>query len=359
MINVTSSFLPPYELFENYVKGIWDRNYLTNNGPLVIELEKKLKEYLNVRHLFFTSNGTIALQIAIKALGLQKEVITTPFSYVATTNSLLWENCKPVFVDINDHDFNIDEDKIERAITSETEAILATHVYGNPCNVERIEAIARQHDLKIIYDGAHGFDAKYNHKQVLSYGDISTCSFHATKLFHSVEGGCVITNDDELANKIMLSRQFGHVYDDYFSVGINGKNSEFHAAMGLSVLPSVKEIIKSRKTASESYDLLLKDLPLSRPVSRAGTEYNYAYYPVVFESEKVMLKVKEDLAKCNIFSRRYFYPSLNKLPFYQGQSCPVSERISSSVLSLPLFFGMDNKTVELISNGIHETLNNF
>lgn len=357
MIYVNKPFLPDYSLFESYMKKIWESNILTNNGPLVKQLEEQLKNFLNVKHLFFTSNGTIAIQIALKALGIQKEVITTPFSYVATTNSILWENCKPIFADINKGDYNIDVNKIKEKISPETEAILATHVYGNPCDVLAIKKLADENNLKVIYDGAHAFDSLYEGKQLLSYGDISTCSFHATKLFHTVEGGCIITDDDEIANRIMLMRQFGHVYDEYFSIGINGKNSEFHAAMGLSMLPSIKLIKQNRRETCELYQRLLGNLQISQPKALKNTEYNYAYFPIVFESEDILLKVKSELEKININTRRYFYPSLNNLPFLDGADCSVSEKISSRVLCLPLYYDFDKRNVHIISDCIRNILN--
>ena len=224
MINVTKTYLPPFEEYTRILKRAWDKAWITNNGELVQELEQKLKEYLGVKHLLFTTNGTVVLQMALKAYNITGEVITTPFSYVATTNVLLWEKCTPVFADIDLHTFCIDPDKIEALITEHTQAILATHVYGYPCAVEKIEAIAAKHKLKVIYDGAHAFGAMYKEKALLGYGDISTCSFHATKLFHTVEGGCIICHDEETYNKLFLYRSFGHIGDDYYSVGINGKN---------------------------------------------------------------------------------------------------------------------------------------
>lgn len=349
MINVTQPFLPPFEVYESYLKKVWDRKWLTNNGPLVQELEAKLKSYLGVKHFFFINNGTVALQIAIKALDLKGEVITTPFSYVATTNSLLWEGCTPVFADIKESDFNIDPAKITPLINEKTTGILATHVYGNPCDVEAIEKIAKDHNLKVIYDGAHAFGCTLNGQQVLSFGDIATCSFHATKLFHTIEGGAVITNDDALAEKIHLYRQFGHIGDEYYSIGINGKSSEMHAAMGLSILPYMDDIIRQRKTICSEYDQKLNGLPLLRPQAITGTSYNYAYYPVVFESESQLLRVKEYLANCSVFTRRYFFPSLNTLPFANGNTCPVSEDIALRVLALPLYYNLTLSEVQIIT----------
>lgn len=347
MINVTKTYLPNFDQYTATLKRAWDKAWLTNNGELVQELEAKLKNYLGVQHFLFTNNGTIVLQMALKALSITKEVITTPFSYVATTNVILWEGCKPVFVDIDPNTFCIDATKIEAAITENTQAILATHVFGINCDIEKIEAIANRHSLKVIYDGAHAFGSIYNKKSLLSYGDISTCSFHATKLFHTGEGGCIITNDETVSNQLMLYRQFGHVYDDYYSVGINGKNSEFHAAMGLCVLPNIAAIIADRKRISLLYDASLANV-LQRPIMQNTLEYNYAYYPVVFASEQILLKVVDKLKLQQIAGRRYFYPSLNELLFVQKQFCPVSEDISRRVLCLPLYYGLEDEHIQTI-----------
>jgi dTDP-4-amino-4,6-dideoxygalactose transaminase len=349
MIPVTRTFLPPFEEYVQILKRAWDKQWITNNGELLQELETKLAHYLGVKHLLFCGNGTIVLQLALKALDITGEIITTPFSYVATTNSILWESCKPVFVDIDEKDFCIDACKIEAAITPATQAILATHVYGNPCNIEMIEKIGQEHKLKVIYDAAHAFGTLYQGKQLLSYGDIATCSFHATKIFHTVEGGCIIVKDDALAEKIKLIRSFGHVGDDYFAVGINGKNSEFHAAMGLANLPYLDAIMASRKEVSTLYNALLGTLALQRPVPLPATVYNNSYYPVVFKNEEQLLKVRAALNQNGIFPRRYFYPSLNTLPYLSEKAvCPVSENIANRVLCLPLFFDIEENTVHLI-----------
>jgi dTDP-4-amino-4,6-dideoxygalactose transaminase len=348
MINVSKPYLPPVEQYNQYIEGIWQRQWLTNNGPLVQELEEKIKNYLGVKHFIYVNNGTIALQIALKAIALKGEVITTPFSYVATTNSILWEGCTPVFADIKPTDFNIDPGKIETLINANTAAIMATHVYGNPCDVEAIEKIAAKHGIKVIYDGAHAFGATYNHRQLLSYGDIATCSFHATKIFHTIEGGGIITNDDKLAEKMTLYRQFGHVGDEHFSIGINGKSSEFHAAMGLCLLPMMDDFIANRKKTTTLYNDLLKDLSLQRPVALPGTGYNYSYYPVVMDTEKRLEAVKEKLQQHNINTRRYFYPSLNNLPQFTGEPCPVSESISSRALALPMYHNLQPADVSNI-----------
>ncbi|MES2795468.1 MAG: DegT/DnrJ/EryC1/StrS family aminotransferase [Bacteroidota bacterium] len=356
MINVTKTFLPPLEEYQSYLKGIWERVWVTNNGQLVTELESKLKEYLSIENLWFTTNGTIPIQMALKALEIKGEVVTTPFSYVATTNAILWENCQPVFVDINPDDFCINADLIEAKITNKTEAILATHVYGFPCEVVKIENIAKRHNLKVIYDAAHAFGVELNGQSLLNFGDISTCSFHATKVFHSVEGGAIVIKDKVLAEKIYWQRQFGHKGDIYKYLGINAKNSEMHAAMGLCMLPKVTEIIRKRKELSQHYNQLLNWEQLYKPQTNQNIKYNFAYYPVVFQSETQMLKVVAQLNHQNIFPRRYFYPSLNTLSFSLGQSCPISEDISSRVLSLPLFYDLAPESIDQISSIINNNL---
>lgn len=349
IINVTKTFLPPLEEYIKYLEKIWKSSWVTNNGCIVQELEELLKKELGVKHLFFVSNGTIAIQIAIKALALTKEIITTPFSYVATTTSILWENCKPIFVDIDKDSFCIDSKLIEKCITENTEAILATHVYGLPCDVEKIELIARKYDLKIIYDSAHAFGTIYKNKPLASYGDVSTLSFHATKLFHTIEGGAILTNDDTLAYKISLYRSFGHVGDNYFSIGINGKNSELHAAMGLCLLPRVPDFIEHRKKLFACYNNLLSETVV-RPIIPQETVYNYSYYPILLQSEDILMKVKFELEKNNIIPRRYFYPSLNQLPYLKGEKCPVSEDYSTRILCLPLYHELQEDTINRISS---------
>ena len=286
MIPVTKPFLPPKEEYEILLSGIWKRQWLTNMGPLVSDLEMRLKAHLNVSHLLFVTNGTIALQFAIKALGLRGEVITTPFSYVATTSSIVWEGCTPVFVDIDETSFNIDASKIEAAITEKTTAILATHVYGNPCDVHAIQQIADRYNLKVIYDAAHAFGVDIKGESIFNFGDISTCSTHATKLFHTVEGGFIASKDPHLLKDMAYLRNFGHDGPEkFYSLGINGKNSEFHAAMGLTNLKYLDDIVNHRKKLSERYDLKLKTFKAVKPKWHEESQNNYAYYPILFESE--------------------------------------------------------------------------
>lgn len=352
MIQVTKTFLPDFDKYISVLKRAWDKAWITNNGELVQELEQRLKDFLGVKNLIYTANGTLPLMMAIKALKLKGEIITTPFSYVATLNAILWEGCKPVFADIDRNTFCADPQDIERKITANTVAILITHVYGYPCDVDAIEKIAQKYNLKVIYDAAHAFGCEINGKSLLSFGDISTCSFHATKIFHTVEGGCICTENDELAEILTHYRQFGHYYDQYFSMGINAKNSEFHAAMGLCNLPETENIINSRKAISEKYHEHLRDLPLQYPSVPEKLKYNYAYFPVVFPNENQLLQTMKSLAEEQIFCRRYFYPSLNTLPFIDYQACPVSEDIAGRVLCLPLYYDLDDNIVETVTLNI-------
>ncbi|MFN7039235.1 MAG: DegT/DnrJ/EryC1/StrS family aminotransferase [Alphaproteobacteria bacterium] len=356
MITVTKPYFPPIEKYIRYIEQIWNNNQLTNAGPLVLELESNLREYLETTNCYFLNNGTIALQLAIKALDLQGEIITTPFSYVATTSSIVWEGCIPVFVDIEEDTLTIDPAKIEESITDRTVAILATHVYGNPCDIEKIETIAKKYNLKIIYDAAHCFGVKYKNIPIVNYGDISTLSFHATKLFHTGEGGAVISNNVDIAHKLSYMRNFGHNgVENFFGIGINGKNSELHAAMGLCNLPEINRLIEIRKKICNLYDeLLLNNGEIIRPKLREGTEYNYAYYPVLFSSEKTLLNIVKKLNDENIFPRRYFYPSLNKLNYVKQSKMEISEDVSTRILCLPLYHTLEEKDVIRISKIILE-----
>jgi dTDP-4-amino-4,6-dideoxygalactose transaminase len=353
-IFVTKTFLPQIEKYQSYLNRIWDNNQLTNQGPLLGELELKLKNYLKVDNFHFVTNGTLALQLALNALDITEgEVITTPFSYVATVSSILWERCKPVFVDIEPGSFCIDPNKIEIAITKYTKAIIAVHVFGLPCALEKIGRIANEYNLKVIYDGAHAFGVTYKGKSLLSYGDISTCSFHATKLFHTIEGGCVIAKDKGVSAKLELIKRFGHNFDNHYCLGINAKASEFQAAMGLCNFEEIENIIKERKLIFELYDDLLK-IDLQHPIFNNDFEYNYGYYPVVFKSEEETSTVIKSLKNENIYPRRYFYPSLNTLSYLkQFQSCPISEDISLRILCLPLYVGLEIEVVEKISKIIN------
>lgn len=337
-IMVTRATLPPLEEYVGYLKQIWGSHWLTNHGPLVRELEQRLSEHLASPHLWFVNNCTTALQLTLKALEINGEVITTPFSYVATTGVILWEHCTPVFVDIRPGDLTIDPNLIEEAITPKTRAILATHVYGFPCDDTAIAAIARRHGLKVIYDAAHTFGCRLEGRSLATYGDVSCLSFHATKLFHTVEGGAVVINGDPaLAERIRLMRAFGHNNDDHYCIGINGKNSEFHAAMGLCNLPRFSANLALHRAQHENYSRLLAGGPLRLPRPQAKElEYNYAYFPVMLPDEAALRRCLVALAKLNIHPRRYFYPSLNRLSYINGRDCPVSEQAAKTVLCLPM-----------------------
>lgn len=360
MIPVTKPFLPPIEEYENYLKGIWHREWLTNMGPLASQLEMDLKKYLRVNHLLYVTNGTVALQMAIKALDLKGEIITTPFSFVATTSSIVWEGCKPVFVDIDPASLNIDASRIEAAITDKTSAILATHVYGNPCDVLAIEKIARQHNLKVIYDAAHAFGVEVHGRSIFEYGDISTCSLHSTKLYHSIEGGLVFTTDPILLKKIASIRNFGiSGFDAFAELGINAKNSEFHAAMGLANLNYADAIISKRKQLTWRYEQKLQNFRARRPQWHSNSENNASYLPYVLESEEVLLRIKAELDNSEIFTRRYFYPSLSSaLPYLDAVTMPITDDIAKRVLCLPLYYDLTEEEVDWICRIILRVQNN-
>lgn len=354
MINVIKTFLPPKEEYDRILEEIWRSNQIANGGKLHLELRKNLKERLEVDHIVLTANGTLPLQIGLNLLGNEGEVITTPFSYVATTSSIVWEKCTPVFVDIHPEYLTIDEKKIEDAITPRTSLLLATHVFGNPCNVEVIEKIARKYSLKVIYDAAHCFGVKYKKRSIFNYGDMSTCSFHATKVFHTGEGGAMMTKDRRLSEQLFYRHNFGHAGElDYNGLGINAKMSELQAGMGLAVLRYVDSIIANLKQVAEWYDFSLKFKGFRKPTIRAFTEWNYSYYPVIFESVQLMLKVKKKLNENGVFPRRYFHPSLNKLPYVTAGQMEISEMIAERIMCLPLAFDLKEKEVEEISKIIN------
>lgn len=354
MIPVTKCFLPPIELYTEWVQKAYDKQWLTNRGELVQLLEERLKGYLGVEWMTVTNNGTIPLQIALKLLGKGGEIITTPFSYVATTAAIVWENCTPVFVDIHPEYLTIDETKIESAITEKTTCILATHVFGNPCAVDVIEAIAKKHNLYVIYDAAHAFGVTYQGQSIFNYGDVSTCSFHATKLFHTGEGGAMFAKDSEIRHQLFYSHNFGHNGPlDFYGLGINGKISELHAAMGLAVFESIETIIAARKKIVAFYNEHLDFTRLQKLKIRQNTDWNYSYYPVLFESEKKLLEVVTLLNENGIFPRRYFCPSLNTIDYVKGVAMPVSESVASRVLCLPLYVGLEYNAIEKISNLIN------
>ncbi|MEN8858296.1 MAG: DegT/DnrJ/EryC1/StrS family aminotransferase [Flavobacteriaceae bacterium] len=347
MIPVTKPFQPPLDELNVHLQDIWKSGIFTNNGPKAQQLELELKEYLDVPDLLFLTNGTIALQLAIKALDLKGEIITTPFSYVATTSSIIWEGCTPVFVDIDKETFNIDPTLIEAQITSKTSAILATHVFGNPCDIDAIDIIAKKYNLKVIYDGAHAFGVTYKGESIFNFGDITTCSTHATKLFHTVEGGFVVSKNKDLMKRVAFMRNFGHNGPyEYSEIGINGKNSELHAAVGLVNLKHFKEINRERCAIYEEYlNNLLRDNIFYQKWNK-HSKNNYSYFPVLFKIKLELNKYITALNNDNIFPRKYFSPSLNTISvFSNNQNLPQAETVSNRILCLPLYKGVPFKLV--------------
>jgi dTDP-4-amino-4,6-dideoxygalactose transaminase len=356
MINVTKTYLPNIDKYKSYIDEIYANGQLTNNGPLVQKLESKLEEYLGVNNVILVANGTLALDVAYRVLGLTGSVITTPFSFVATTSSIVSNGLTPLFSDINSHTFNISPKSIESIITNKTSAIIPVHVFGNACEVEEIQNIAKQYNLRVVYDAAHAFGIKYGDQSVLNYGDVSTLSFHATKLFHTIEGGALIIKDDDLANKARSLINFGISKGKIESVGINAKMNEFEAAMGLCVLDDINLILEQRKAICSNYDQALNDLVQLQEKSNNSSD-NYAYFPIVLDSEDQLLNIQKKLNKIDIFPRRYFRPSLNRLNYVgQGQACPISEDISNRVLCLPLSHCIKEKYQNIVIDTILEEL---
>ena len=333
------------------VQRAYNNEWLTNRGELVLELEDKIQQYLTSKSKpILMNNGTIPLQIALKLLGNGGEVITTPFSYVATTSTIVWEGCTPVFVDIDPVYWTIDETKIEEAITEKTTCILATHVFGNPCNVEEIERIAKKHKLFVIYDAAHCFGVKYKGKSIFDWGDISTCSFHATKIFHTGEGGAAFVNNVDLFDNVFDAHNFGHNGPtDFKVVGINGKMSELNAAMGLAMLPFMAEVISKRQEICNTYFEMLNSSNQQFIKIREFSRWNFSYFPFVFENIQKLRDCQLEFHNLNISPRRYFSPSLNNLCFLNKTvECRVSEDISNRILCLPLYHKLEKIELQQI-----------
>lgn len=357
MIHVTKTYLPDKNKYIKYIDEIYENGWITNYSPLVQRLEKRLAEYLNVKNVVLVSNGTVALEIAYRTLELKGFVITTPFSFVATTSSLVTNALLPIFADINEKTFNINPKNIEKLITSNTSAILPVHVFGNVCEVEKIEHIAKKYNLKVIYDAAHAFDVKYKEKSVLNFGDISTLSFHATKLFHTIEGGALIINDDELVQKARYLINFGIKNPEEIPhLGTNAKMNEFEAAMGLCILDDIEEIKQKRKIISDFYTNELKNLVHFQEINQDATQ-NYSYFPIIFKSEKQLIKVQKALNENKIFPRRYFYPSLDTLNYIEPkQYMPKSRNISKRILCLPIYSELEREVQITIIDLIKKNL---
>jgi dTDP-4-amino-4,6-dideoxygalactose transaminase len=349
MINVTRPYFPDLEKYKQYLEKIYDNGWLTNNGELVQHLQKRLEEYLGVKNLLLVANGTMALMIAYRLLALQKDVVTTPFSFVATSSSLVWEGLSPVFADINLDSFNIDENLIENAIGENTSAIVATHVFGNPCALDKIQEIADKHSLKLVYDAAHSFGVKFKGESILKQGDVSILSFHATKLFHTAEGGALVINDNDLYEQARRMINFGFVKEDTVTqLGINAKMNELQAAMGLCVLDDIDEIIEEQCRIIDEYSTELEGY-VGFQESLSEVSGNCTYFPIVLESESETLELKAQLMRNDVRARRYFYPSLNKMPFIKERvSCPNSESLSSRILSLPVYPGLAQSDQDMV-----------
>lgn len=357
MINVTKTYLPDKNKYKSYIDRIYDSSWITNNGPLVRELEERLADYLGVKNIVLVANGTAALEIAYRTLGLKGFVITTPFSFVATTSSLVTNALLPIFCDIDDKTLNINPAHIEAQITSNTSAIVPVHVFGNTCSVEAIDAIAKKHNLKVVYDASHAFGVKYKGQSVLNYGDISTLSFHATKLFHTIEGGAIVINDDTLVQKARYLINFG--IENQTSIpelGINAKMNEFEAAMGLCMLDEMENIFNKREELYWIYEKALSDI-VDMQQRDIESSSNYGYFPILLKDEKELLKVQDKLNQKDIFPRRYFNTSLDTLPYIEPkQYMPISRDIASRILCLPIYPQLQKREQEDIILTIREVL---
>jgi len=359
-IHVTQPALPPLEEFTEYLRQIWENKVITNNGPFHKQLEKELADYLGVEHIALFTNGTLALVTALQALRISGEVITSPFSFVATTHSLWWNNIKPVFVDVEPDYCNLDPEKTEAAITPKTTAIMPIHVYGNPCNTEAIQQIAETYNLKVIYDAAHAFDVRVNGNSVLNVGDMSVLSFHATKVYNTFEGGAIVCKDEKTKRHIDDLKNFGFRGETtVVAPGINAKMNEVQAAMGLLQLKYIDENIEKRQQIVLQYRKKLADTPgLSFLDDQPGVRHCYSYFPVFIEEEKFGMsrdELYEKLQQHKIYGRRYFYPLISNFPAYRGlpsagqDNLPVATRLADEVICLPIYPGLEQEQVEMIT----------
>ena len=352
-VNVTKTWMPDIEKYKSYVEKIYETGWVTSYSPLVRELEERLAEYLGVKNIVLVSSGTAALEIAYKLLKLEGEVITTPFSFVATTSSLVNSGLSPVFADIDPETFNINPDNIEPLITKNTSAIVPVHVFGNACEMDTLQSIAKKHDLKVIYDAAHTFGIDYDGESILNNGDVSIISFQATKLFHTIEGGALIINDDSLVEEARMLSNFGIDGSDSIGyLGTNAKMNEFQAAMGLCVLDDIAYILEERKKIVEFYRAYLPSSVQLQEQNERSTE-NYSYMPIVLPTETILFEIQKSLNEKNIFPRRYFHPSLDTLSFVeQKHVCHHSHDIASRILCLPVYPDLKKEVIIEIMNTI-------
>lgn len=363
MIPVTKPYFPSREKLDKYIDGIYESQWLTNNGQLVQELTRRLEEYLDVENLLLVSNGTLALQIAYRALGVSDadrnaypEAITTPFTFVATASSLKWDGVQPVFTDIDPNTWCLDPKHIEAAITPNTRAIVPVHVFGNACDVEAIDAIAQKHKLKVIYDAAHAFGVKFKGESLLKWGDAATLSFHATKLFHSGEGGAIVFKHKEDLERAKKMINFGITGPESIEeLGINAKMNELQAAMGLCVLDEMEQIALDRQKITEAYDRYLASTVQKQRI-QTGTTYNHAYYPVALKDKSQLSKVLASLCEADIFARRYFYPSLDSVNSLDcaHSDCPESRKLAERIVCLPIYSKLSIEDLTNISTRVLE-----
>jgi dTDP-4-amino-4,6-dideoxygalactose transaminase len=363
-IYVTQPHLAPLDEFIPYLKEIWDSKVLTNGGPFHQQLEKALCEYLGVKHLALFANGTLALVTALQALRITGEVITTPYSFVATAHSLLWNGIKPVFVDVDPHTLNLDPAKIEAAITPQTTAILPVHCYGHPCNVDAIQKIADNYNLKVIYDAAHAFGVQTDGGSVLQHGDLAILSFHATKVFNTFEGGAIVCPDAKTKQRIDHLKNFGFVDEvTVVAPGINGKMSEINAAFGLLQLKHIDKALARRKEIDATYRELLSDTPGIRCLVGSGEKTaNYAYFPILVDSDYPLSRdeLYQKFREREVIVRRYFYPLISDFPMYRGMpsanqaNLPVASDASQKVLCLPLYPGLSDSDIRRIVGIVKE-----
>lgn len=359
---VTKPFVPPISEYTEALKEIWGSQQLSNNSTFLNKFEEGLSNYLDTPNFLAVSNGTTALQMAIKALDLKGEIIVPAFTWIATLSAIKWEKCTPVFCDIDEETLNIDTSKIEELITEKTVAIMPVHVFGNPCDVESIKSIADKNNLKVIYDGAHALGSTFNKQSILNYGDISTVSTHATKLFNTAEGGACVTKNKDIYHKLKCIRTFGYYEkaassDDILMDGLNGKMSEINAALGVVNFKYLKAILDDRKTKYKLYfSLLNKNTSILFQKLRHGN-CNYSYFPIILESEEIVLSTLNIFSKHYIFPRRYFYPSVNTFnKIVKYQKCPISENISKRIICLPLYFDLDNEIIVKICRLLNKHL---
>ncbi|MBQ7607902.1 MAG: DegT/DnrJ/EryC1/StrS family aminotransferase [Desulfovibrionaceae bacterium] len=358
-VYVTRTRMPEFKTLCEQIQHIIDSGWITNDGECVRQLEKKLSAYLGCPHLLACNNGTTALMLALECAGLRnKKVAVTAYTYVATLSAMLWIGCTPIFIDIDPDTLSMSPYELEQAFSNHPEiaGVVPVNIYGLACDNAAISEICTRHGAKLIYDGAQAFGSSWQGRSLLDFGDYSICSFHATKIFHTVEGGCVIAHSKEALDKLALIRAFGHRGDTHFTLGINSKMSEFHAAVGLNLLPQTDTEIIRRKKLHALYDALLANAPLTRPRLAQGLNWNYAYYPILLTNNSVLQNVITALAKENIHPRRYFFPALTKLPYVHlwCRPCPVAEDVTQRVLCLPLYSELSDQTISKIVTTINE-----